>query len=381
MTLKAVDSSIPTKETADDDSAFEELRRHHDREIVLLCNPRAGGRWKALADILDSDEARIARRIVIDRVRDIAPALASMGERAKLVCIYGGDGTVQRVLDEMLRNGTNLQPNLAIIGGGTMNVTSAWCGMSGSPIRNFRAIVDAYMKGALHYKEVPLLEVRQGNRVHWGFTFGLGPMVRILDAYERGRKGKAAALGVVAKAVSNIWTKWPSEYGKLLEDMQAEIRAGDSILPFSKYTAFFCNITGSLNPGVKPFSKPRTRDTFHYAAYAVNKREIAMLLPLLVRGWIPMDPKSLLRPASTWKQISMSWLGKGSLPLDPRYINELSNSVEIRTSEPFYTIDGEILSSTGEPIRVTLGPTLKLAVRPGADLARPVRFAAGVTGA
>ena len=43
-----------------------------EAEVVLICNPRAGGRWKALAGILDSEEARHVRRIVTDSVEDIA---------------------------------------------------------------------------------------------------------------------------------------------------------------------------------------------------------------------------------------------------------------------------------------------------------------------
>ena len=41
------------------------------RDIVLICNPTAGGRWKELASILDSDEARFVRRIVTDSIEEM----------------------------------------------------------------------------------------------------------------------------------------------------------------------------------------------------------------------------------------------------------------------------------------------------------------------
>jgi hypothetical protein len=49
---------------------FQRRKRKHkaDAEIVLICNPRAGGRWKELAGILDSEEAAFTRRIVTDSV-------------------------------------------------------------------------------------------------------------------------------------------------------------------------------------------------------------------------------------------------------------------------------------------------------------------------
>ena len=34
---------------------------------------------------------------------------------------------------------------------------------------------------------------------------------------------------------------------------------------------------------------PRTRDSFHCAAYAVNAREMTLVLPLLARGWLPLN--------------------------------------------------------------------------------------------
>ena len=48
------------------------------KDVVLLCNPRAGGRWRALADVLDSPEARIARRIVTDEIDDLRQAIQAM---------------------------------------------------------------------------------------------------------------------------------------------------------------------------------------------------------------------------------------------------------------------------------------------------------------
>src|SRR5690606_7844332 len=113
--------------------------------------------------------------IVTDSVEDIAPALAGLGREARLVCIYGGDGTVQRVLDR-LEPGREDAVHLALLGGGTMNVTSRWLGFTGSPARNFRYVVRAFRSGELLLKEVPLLEVHAGGRLTRGFTFGMGPI-------------------------------------------------------------------------------------------------------------------------------------------------------------------------------------------------------------
>lgn len=349
-----------------------------EHEVVLICNPQAGGRWRELAAILDSREARHVRRIVTDSVEDIGPAMASIGRGAHLICIYGGDGTIQRLLDRMLLDTHKVPPELAFIGGGTMNVTARWCGFTDSPGANFRRIVRAYRSGELLLKEVPLLRVTAGPEVHLGFTFGQGVPIRLLDAYESGTKSKLHALGTAAGWVSAMWTSFPRSFEAALSDMEAEVTVDGQALPYPRYGVIFCNVTGRLNRGVEPFVKQRTRDNFYYAAYAVGLREASLLLPLLARGIRPIDPKSLLKPISTWRQAVLSFRAEGMLPADPRYVNDLARVVDVRSNESLYTVDGELFHSQDLPLHVELGPRLRLAVSSTVGLHPTVRLAAEV---
>jgi diacylglycerol kinase family enzyme len=331
------------------------------KDVVLLCNPQAGGRWKALADVLDSDEATAVRRIVTDEIDDVREAISGLGQRVKLLCIYGGDGTIYRVISELMRYPGNV-PQLALLGGGTMNVTSRWCGMSGSPGDNFRAVMRAYVTDKLLWREVPLLSVRQGEDESFGFTFGVGPLVRILERYESSSKGHLGALALGVKAIAAATTNFPRSYRSLLREMDARIVADGQELPYSRYSAVFANVTGAINPFIEPFLTERTRDSFHFLAYATSSREFAMLAPLLARARPPIDPKALLRPISSWKQVGLSLVGKGELPLDPRYVNHPAQHLTIHTAERHYTIDGELLAMTGPSLEVRLGPALRLAL-------------------
>lgn len=351
---------------------------------MLLCNPRAGGRWKELAEIFDSEEAKFARRIVTDSVEDIGPALNELGREAKLLCIYGGDGTIQRILDR-LSPSVHDEIHLAMIGGGTMNVTARWCGLRGTPAENFSQVVSAYRSGDLLLREVPLLEVRQGERAHRGFTFGMGSPVRVLDAYERGRKGKVAALKLLANSVSAVWTGFPREIAEMADRMHAKISLDGEVLPYDEFSVIFSNVTGRINPGVAPFVDVRTRNAFYFAAYAVTTRELVLTLPMLVRGFLPIDRASLLRPVETARHISRvlarAKLSDIALPADPRYINRTASTLTIESDEAMYTIDGEVIQSSGAPLEVTLGPTIKLAVgkipRVKPRLARPIKPQSG----
>lgn len=338
----------------------------------MLCNPRAGGRWRELANILDSEEATYARRIVTDSVEDVASAFADLESDTKLVCIYGGDGTIQRVLDRL--TATELESvTLALLGGGTMNVTSRWLGMSRTPVHNFRHVVRAYRSSELLHRELPVLDVEAGGEKYRCFTFGMGPIVRLLDAYENGRKGKLAAVGLAARAMTATWLRWPSSFNEILAPMKATVTLDGEALPHDEYVALFANMTGQINPGVEPFKREvRERDSFHCAAYAVSARELVTALPMLVRGWLPVDMRQL---------VTRAFGGGGGddskgLPTDPRYVNQLAKELVIETDETLYTVDGEVLEAEA-PIKVTVGPTLRLAVGPG--LNERLRLAAETT--
>jgi diacylglycerol kinase family enzyme len=331
-------------------------------DVVLLCNPRAGGRWHTLADVLDSDEAKLARRIVTDDVDDVREAIADLGSRVKLLCIYGGDGTVNRIIGELLRRPHAEAPPIALLGGGTMNVTSAWCGMTASPGENFRAVMRAWQSDRLVWREVPLLAVAQDGRTHYGFTFGTGPLVRVLDRYERSDKGRLRAVGTGLWSIAASLSGRPRALQPVLREMDATIEVDGQALQFARFAAVFANTTGAINPFVEPFVGERTRDTFHFLAYACSTREFALMAPLLARALLPIDPKSVLRPVSTWRQAVLTLAGKGLLPLDPRYVNRPAHELVVRTDESLYTIDGELLPVGGQPLGVRLGPTLRLVV-------------------
>jgi hypothetical protein len=330
------------------------------RNVVLLCNPLARGRWRALADVLDSPEARLVRRIVTDEIDDLGAALATLGQRVDLLCIYGGDGTVFGVLNQLALQGER-PPRLAIIGGGTMNVTARACGMGRSPVANFRTVMRAYLADRLTWREIPLLSIADGAQTRVGFIFSLGPIVRLLAQYELGRKGAAAAAVLAARGFGDAVLGFGG--GSVsLEELRARVRCDGVALPYLRYAAIFCNTTGMVNPYVRPFLGERDRESFHFLAYAASSRSVAVLAPLLARGHLPLDPHLLRSPVSSWRRAVLSYLGGGQLPADPRYVNHPARAVSIETDEPHYTIDGEILATGGRTLEVRLGPPVRAVI-------------------
>lgn len=341
------------------------------REIALICNPVAGGRWRQLADILDSEEASHARRIVTDEIDDITASLRRLGDQVKLICVYGGDGTILKTINSLYPQDREEPLMMALIGGGTMNVSARWCGWTQKPSQNFERVVNMYLEDRLITRDVPLLQVKQGDNTQVGFTFGLGPAIRVLNEYENSPKGKAAALLWAAMTVVSAYTGSPADLRYATDLMPASVSIDDEPLPFDKWAFLFCNTTGQIVRWVKPFPHERRRDTFHSLAYAISRQEGILLAPFLMRGKIPIDPTSLLKPTSDWKRIALAQVGKDSLPLDPRYINRPATKFVVHArEEPIFQIDGDIYPSTGEPIEVTLGPPVRLILGPDAPVHR-----------
>jgi diacylglycerol kinase family enzyme len=330
-------------------------------DVALLCNPLAGGRWRVLADVLDSDEAKSVRRIVTDDIDDIREAITHLGRRVSLLCIYGGDGTIYRVVNELLRGHAGTPPPLAFLGGGTMNVTAAWCGMGRSPGANFRRVMRAYRADQLLWREVPLLAVKQKEQTQYGFTFGLGPLVRILERYEAGHKSRAKAIEIGVQSALSALSGISRGMRPLLRELAAQVTLDGEQLPFDHWAALFANVTGVINPFVRPFADERTRDTFNLLSYAVSVREFAMMAPLLARGHLPIDPRSLLHPVSAWRKMLLSVVGRDGLPTDPRYVNRPARELLVETDEPHFTIDGEVLPSLDRRFALRLGPPLRVA--------------------
>jgi hypothetical protein len=314
-----------------------------------------------LADVLDSEEAKSAHRIVTDEIGDVGEALASLGQRVKLLCVYGGDGTIYRVINELLRDPKSPPPRLALLGGGTMNVTSAWCGMRHAPGENFRRVMRAYTADRLLWREVPLLAVTHHGQTHFGFTFGLGPLVRILERFESGTKSRLGAVELGVKSVLSAVGGVPRAYQPVLREMEAQLLVDGERIPYERWVSIFANVTGVINPFVAPFVGERTRETFHSLAYAVSSREFALMVPLLARARLPIDPRVLLHPVSAWQQALLSLVGKGQLAADPRYVNRPAHRLEIETTESHYTIDGEVFPALDGRFEVRLGPQLHLA--------------------
>lgn len=157
--------------------------------VGVLNNLRSGRSSTRVSEAL----ALLASRpeIVHVETRDgshVPEALAHFErEGVGLLVVNGGDGTVQRVLTELLgarRTGPWL-PRIAPIRGGRTNMTASDLGARRNPIRGLAEVLDAARAGLLDQRAVerPVLRVELGpdGGVHYGTFCGIGMLYQAVQ--------------------------------------------------------------------------------------------------------------------------------------------------------------------------------------------------------
>ena len=142
----------------------------------------------------------------------VAEALADFEkEGVELLVVNGGDGTLQRILSDLLgrEDESAWLPGVAPIRGGRTNMSAIDLGSHRHPVRGLSALIDAARNGQLAAREVsrPVLRVDLGpeDGVQYGVFFGAGMLHRAVQLTPRyfpeGRAQGVFGAGAVTAAL------------------------------------------------------------------------------------------------------------------------------------------------------------------------------------
>jgi diacylglycerol kinase family enzyme len=155
--------------------------------IGVITNPRAGKnvenrvRIEKMRQILGR-EGILRETQTREEISNTAREFHRRG--IDILAIDGGDGTLQHTLSAFIPiyHGTDL-PQIVLLKGGTMNTIARSLGTEGVPEAILRGILSATEEGApFGVVRANILEVND----RYGFIFGLGFPVSLLEAYYRG---------------------------------------------------------------------------------------------------------------------------------------------------------------------------------------------------
>ncbi|MFN4089678.1 MAG: diacylglycerol kinase family protein [Alphaproteobacteria bacterium] len=161
--------------------------------IGLLSNGRSRRNRRSLADIgRIADASPNLAHIVLDGVSGLEDALAEFARReVGVLAVNGGDGTVQAVLTVLLgpRSPFPQPPALAVVPGGTTNMTAADVGLRGGRARGLARLLAAMSAGGeglvATERHVVGVDRGDGGPVQYGMFFGTAGICRAIDYCRR----------------------------------------------------------------------------------------------------------------------------------------------------------------------------------------------------
>ena len=169
---------------------------------VLIENPKAGNSSRGALRVAERAlAATFDLELVQTNARGHAAALAreAVEHGAKTVIAFGGDGTVNEVVNGLLDGGASTDVALAVLPGGTTNVLARNLGYPNDLVEATARLIEIVEKGSPHRIPIGRLTASsEHGRLERDFTFGAGvvfdaAIVKRVNASKRGR-GEAVFL-------------------------------------------------------------------------------------------------------------------------------------------------------------------------------------------
>ena len=248
-----------------------------------------------------------------------------------IIAINGGDGTVHVALTSMMKAYRGLPlPKIAILKGGTMNMTATNLKLKGNTVAIFKRVVKAYNEEReIKVRKISLLKVND----RYGFIFGSGAVCTFMDLYHRSSNPSplVAAKSVLAMAGSML------VHGKLAKEFfkptWQELNADGFSFGKAPYLAFLITTLPSVGLGMNLTFRAKVDPK---KAQMIAFRDKARIVP----------------------QVARVWLGRA---IPPDVVDDTVGShFFINGEKSFrYTLDGDMYSSSGKLV-VETGPLLNL---------------------
>jgi diacylglycerol kinase (ATP) len=263
------------------------------RRVGVLINPESGTNresLQALLHVLDEYQPTIHRYIV--GPASIAGALATMAaQQVDVLAVCGGDGTVQAVLTALFHNGPfTVLPSLALIAGGTSNMTAADVGVGGKPARALRRVL-AWSEGRGPTGQVvrrPILRVDggAGSAPQFGMFFSAAGIVEVTRARWATRqqaRSKPMRGGLGTAVTVGRYLLGLTLGRRVVEPTPITVRLDGRSYSANNYLALFITTLERLNPGIRPYWG-EGQGPLRYTAVAYQPRNLLLAAPSLIRG-------------------------------------------------------------------------------------------------
>jgi hypothetical protein len=300
----------------------------------VLHNPRSGANAHAAASLrrVLSAHRDIPYREASDPVT-VAPALRELAERGvDTIAISGGDGTVSAVLNEVFaRNPFSRLPLLALLRGGTTNMTAGDVGLRGRPDRALASLIECAARAGdgLSVVERPVMRIDPGagrSPIH-GMFFGAAAISQGIEYCKR-KVHAAGFRGEIGPGITMARFVIAVARGERAIVAPVPVAVAIDGAPRVRFDcqAVYVTTLERLVLGLRPYWGEEAAP-LHYTSVRAGPRHWLKALPGLVRG----RRNRYNTPANG-------------------YESHNARRLEIELDSPFF-VDGEIFSPTaGTPL-------------------------------
>lgn len=311
-------------------------------KIGFFANPHAGAGGKYIPRVarlrLKDTEILVGVTTHPGQVRDVWERF--MAAKVDMIVIYGGDGTMQKILSMYfnLFPGT-IPPPILLTRGGSMNIAANHYNGGGAPdaliaqmvLSGFTTIPHRLLKMESEGKWAGILPA-------YGSIFSLGAVVEMLKWYGQGKAGMIRALHTIAYGLA-LGLKIAKTSGIKTDQHAAKITIDGYRLKREKYLICFASTIPHLILHSSPFpAVPGNNDSFAWLAYDISAGECAINVVPLALGLPPYQ--------------------------DARYQFGVGESMVLSGIISDVTFDGEIFTNLNHPHGTTLvissGPLINM---------------------
>lgn len=280
-------------------SQFREPDAIVPRRVGVLSNPNSGRNRRHLRQIREETK-RLPGAVYREAVgpTETATGLQELlASGAELLVINGGDGTLQAALTWLLGpdGPAERMPSLAVIAGGTTNMTAADLGARAAPCQALRAI-GAWLAGARSAplrSERPVLRVEPapGRSPLYGMFFGVGAIHTGVEFFHR----RIAALGAGGTlgpglACARLLLALARPAQTRIEPVRLTLRLDEGAKQVEDYLLILVSGLERLLLGSKPYWGVNPAP-FHYTAIRHRPGRLLRSLPSVLRGGGEAPPR------------------------------------------------------------------------------------------
>jgi len=245
-------------------------------------------------------------------IRDPSLVSAEDVRSADLIALFGGDGTMQMTLSQILRELPVADlPPVAVMPFGTTNMNAKALNQAQGRKNSVTSLEKIIRTGDLKIAQRPLVRVDNGERPEYGFFFGLGVIAQVVERWNEERKP-----GAFTNQLRSLWA--------MISGLSSVSSA--TTLTIDGKTSTVYGFLGSTLDRLLFGSRPFWGDG--------SSGDLRLT-------WVDADAPHLFRHAPDLLR------GKARLAAVPGYHSRCADQVDLSFRGP-YILDGEIFhSSTG----------------------------------